>query len=153
MCRSGGARRGGAYRKPSVGRLVVRLVHNKAFALGYWILAFVAIVGGVIVGGKISNGSAPEFGDDSGTSVGSHVLFSLGGAVIGALAVAALFAGVWMALWAADRRAHPEVDDREDFDSLDDLDDDFDEAERRHLEHDDDGVFDQFDEHETSTRR
>lgn len=109
----------------------MRLIHRKAFAVVYWLVGFAATVLAIVFGAKAGAGAAPEFGDGSGTSVGSQILFGLGGAILAGLAVAALFSGVWMALWAADRRSNPAVDDRDDYDSLDDLDDDFDEAERR----------------------
>lgn len=109
----------------------MRLIHRKAFAVVYWVIGFAATVLAIVFGAKAAAGQAPEFSDGSGTSVGSQMLFGLGGAVLAGLGVAALFAGIWMALWAADRRANPAADDRDDYDSLDDLDDDFDDAERR----------------------
>lgn len=112
----------------------MRLVHNRVFAALYWVVAFAATIFGAIVGAKRANEDAPEFGDGSGASASSHLLFGIGGVMLGALVVLAIFAGVWMALWAADRRSHPEVDDRDDYDTLADLDDDFDEAERDHLD-------------------
>lgn len=108
----------------------MRLIHRKGFALVYWVVAFLATVLAIIAGARSGAGAAPEFSDGSGTSVGSQILFGLGGAVLGGLLVAAIFAGVWIGLWALDRRANPEFDDRDDYDTLDDLDDDFDEAER-----------------------
>lgn len=123
----------------------MRLVHNRGFAALYWVVAFAATVFGAIVGAKWANADAPEFGDGSGASASSHLLFGIGGVMLGALVVLAIFAGGWIALWAVDRRTHPEVDDRDDYDTLDDLDDDFDEAERSHHEqarHDDEGFFD-----------
>lgn len=108
----------------------MRLIHRKGFAVIYWVIGFAATIFALVNGAKAGAGAAPEFSDGSGTSVGSQILFGIGGAVLAGLAVAALFAGIWIALWAADRRANPTVDDRDDYDSLDDLDDDFDEAER-----------------------
>lgn len=118
----------------------MRLVQNKLFGIAYWVVAFVATIFAAVSAGKASSGAAPEFGESKRTGVGSQFLFGAGGGLLAGLAVAALFAVVWMALWAADRRRHPDEESRDDFDTLDDLDDDFDAAERRH------GAFDQDDE-------
>ena len=92
----------------------MRLIHRKGFAVVYWVVAFPATVLAIIAGARSGAGAAPEFSDGSGTSVGSQILFGLGGAVLGGLLVAAIFAGVWIGLWALDRRANPEFDDRGD---------------------------------------
>lgn len=102
----------------------MRLVHQRGFALIFWVVAFLAGVAGLVFGAKVGYASAPEFSEGSGAGAGSQLLTALVGAALGAAVVWALFAGVWMALWALDRRAHPNDDDYE-YDTLDDLDDDF----------------------------
>ena len=99
-------------------------MHQRAFALIFWVVAFLAGVAGLVFGAKAGYASAPEFSEGSGAGAGSQLLTAVVGAALGAAVVWALFAGVWMALWALDRRANPHDDDYE-YDTLDDLDDDF----------------------------
>lgn len=111
------------------------LVRNKAFGFLFWLVAFVAVVAGAVAGGKIGNGGAPEFGDGSGASASSHLIFAIGGAFFCGGGVLAIFAGAWMAMWALDRRAHPRLVDVTNGSSLDDFDFDamdFDVAEADH---------------------
>ena len=103
----------------------MRLMQRRGFALVYWVLAFAASIAGLIYGAKAGSNSAPSFSDGSGASAGSHLLSGLLGALLGAAAVWALFAAVWIVLWWADRRAHPEVDTTE-YHSIDDFDDESD---------------------------
>lgn len=115
----------------------MRLVQNKFFGVVYWAIAFVSTIVAAVSAARASSGAAPEFGESERTGVGAQFLFGAGGALLAGAAVAALFAVIWMALWAADRRRHPDEESRDDYDTLDDLDDDFDAAERRHEGYDD----------------
>ena len=104
----------------------MRLLHHKGFVLFYWVLAFAAAVAGLILGGTAGVHATLGFADDSGVSAGGKLITTGLGALLGAAVAIALFAAVWMALWALDRRANPQVDD-DDYDSIDalhDVDDD-----------------------------
>lgn len=98
------------------------IIHRRGFAVAYWVVAFLAMVGGLIIGGKAGHGGAPSFGDDAGASGASSLLFAIGGGLLGALAALAVFAGLWLGLWALERRNNPMSDD-EEYASLDDLED------------------------------
>lgn len=98
----------------------MRLIHSRAFAAAYWVVAFLVAVAGLIFGAHVGLNNAPEFSDGSGVSAGSQLLSAVLGGVLGVAVVAALFAAGWISMWAVDRRVNPVVeadayDDFEDF--------------------------------------
>lgn len=107
----------------------MRLLHNKLFAIVYWLVAFVATVFAAVLSAGPARDTAPEFGDEPGAGAGSEIIFALGGALLGAGATIAVFAGIWLGAWAYERRSAPAADDGE-YGTFDDFDDEYDEGER-----------------------
>ncbi|TWP36183.1 hypothetical protein [Leekyejoonella antrihumi] len=86
--------------------------------LTFWCIAVVFAVIGGIVGASWGGSEAPTFDNEDKGAVpansASHFLYSVFGAVLLALAVLAVFAAVWLVMWARARRASGPSDDPEE---------------------------------------
>lgn len=96
-------------------------------AIAYWLLAFVLAVLGGVVGSRVGSDWAPEFSDDGADAAtsGTRLLMGVLGFVVGAMAVTALFAGVWLVAWVLERRragVEPEDDSTHGLELLDEAD-------------------------------
>ncbi|WP_265448054.1 hypothetical protein [Flexivirga meconopsidis] len=135
------------------------LVHKRLFAATYWIVAVVLVAFAGALGASWGNDQAPTFTDESSGSVPangvSHLLYQVFGGVLAALAVLAVFAAIWLLLWARARKAAPaEPDDYEDEDtmSVDDVEQLFDEDDEDEYA-DDAGPYDEAADEEPSRLR
>ncbi|MBB2894540.1 hypothetical protein [Flexivirga oryzae] len=111
------------------------LLHKRWFVAAYWVVAVVLIGVGGALGAAWGDSQAPTFNNEDKGSVPangvSHLLYQVFGGILLALVVAAVFAGLWLLLWARARRTEAEYDDPdvddEDTMSVDDVEHMFDE--------------------------
>ncbi|CAG7574178.1 hypothetical protein FB554_2346 [Barrientosiimonas humi] len=103
----------------------MRLLNRRPVAIAYWFVAAVLSVFAGVAAANAAVGFAPETTDELGepTTNGAQILYGLVGFALGMLGAIAVFAGVWLALWALERRSHPQVEEWDESDDEDDFDD------------------------------
>lgn len=96
----------------------MHLLRNRPLAIAYWVAALVLSVLAGVGGGAVAQGWAPQFSDEGAgapATSGAQLLYGVVGGLLAGLAVLALFAGVWLLLWARERRhQEPDWDDADD---------------------------------------
>lgn len=103
----------------------MRLLNRRPVAIAYWFVAAVLSVFAGVAAANAGVGFAPETTDELGepTTNGAQILYGLVGFALGMLGAIAVFAGVWLLLWALERRSRPQADewDERDADDFDDI--------------------------------
>ncbi|KNX37945.1 hypothetical protein [Luteipulveratus halotolerans] len=97
---------------------------RRPVAILYWVVAFVLSVLAGVGGAVLGRSWAPELGtveEGAAATSGARFLFGVIGFCIGAAALAAVFAGVWMLAWARHRRTTEQVPEHDAEDDLADL--------------------------------
>ena len=97
---------------------------RRPVAILYWVAAFVVSVLAGVGGAALGRSWAPELGtveEGAAATSGARFLFGVIGFCLGAAALAAVFAGVWMLAWARQRRTTEPVEVQDPDDDLADL--------------------------------
>lgn len=98
------------------------LVHKRWFIAVYWVLAIVLTALAGALGARWGNDQAPTFDNEEKGGVPatgiSQLLYQVFGGVLLALAVLAVFAGVWLVMWVRSRRYQPDEDEYDDGDDM-----------------------------------
>lgn len=89
------------------------VLRRRPVAIAYWLAAFViSIWVGVLLSGWASDSALSEGPDGQATTNGAQIVYGFVGFVLGLLGVIAIFAGIWLVLWAKERRGQePEYQD------------------------------------------
>lgn len=83
----------------------MHLLRRRPIAIAYWLAAFVlSIWVAVLVSGWASDSAMSEGPDGEKTTNGAQIIYGLVGFALGMLGVIAIFAAVWLVLWAGERR-------------------------------------------------
>ncbi|WP_018154994.1 hypothetical protein [Demetria terragena] len=99
----------------------MHLLRRRPVAIAYWLAAFfLSVWVGVLVSGWASDSAQTTGPDGEPTANGVQVVYGLVGFILGLLGVVAVFAAIWMVLWARERRRQDPEDDWDDSE-MDDL--------------------------------
>ncbi|YAL82711.1 hypothetical protein ACMYYO_12360 [Dermacoccaceae bacterium W4C1] len=82
----------------------MQLLRNRVFVVVYWLVALVVSlwVGGLIASWSTSSAGSGGEGDNS--TNGAQLIYGAVGFVVGLLGCIAIFAAIWLGLWAQARR-------------------------------------------------
>jgi hypothetical protein len=83
----------------------MQLLRRRPVAITYWLAAFViSIWAGVLISGWASDSAISEGPDGEATTNGAQIVYGIVGFALGMLGIIAIFAAVWLVLWAKERR-------------------------------------------------